>query len=112
MAALSRAQPAGGPRLLDEAFSPAVLGALERVRMRARHASGERPGHTPVRGRSDTGGTEVDRHTAYAPGDDLRRIDWAAYARLGELLTRRYVAEREVPVWLVLDSSASMGKLA
>ncbi|MEY4948926.1 MAG: hypothetical protein RL698_1137 [Pseudomonadota bacterium] len=109
MAALSRAQPAGGPRLLDEAFSPAVLGALERVRMRARHASGERPGHTPVRGRSDTGGTEVDRHTAYAPGDDLRRIDWAAYARLGELLTRRYVAEREVPVWLVLDSSASMG---
>ena len=75
MAALSRVQPAGGPRLLDEAFSPAVLGALERVRMRARHASGERPGHTPVRGRSDTSGTEVDRHTAYAPGDDLRRID-------------------------------------
>ena len=111
MAALTEARAAvgSGPRLLDEAFSPAVQGALERVRMRARHASGERPGHTPVRGRSDASGTEVDRHTAYAPGDDLRRVDWAAYARLGELLTRRYVAEREVPVWVVLDASASMG---
>ncbi|MFM8411389.1 MAG: DUF58 domain-containing protein [Alphaproteobacteria bacterium] len=111
MAALSDRIAAAddGPRLLDEAFSPAVQGALERVRMRARHASGERPGHTPVRGRSDPSGTEVKRHTAYAPGDDLRRVDWAAFARLGELLTRRYVAEREVPVWLVLDASASMG---
>jgi len=111
VAALSdaRAASGGGTRLLDEAFSPAVQGALERVRMRARHASGERPGHTPVRGRSDPSGTEVERHVAYAPGDDLRRVDWAAYARLGELLTRRYVAEREVPVWLVIDASASMG---
>lgn len=108
MAALSEAAPAA-PRLLDEVFSPAVLGALDRVRMAARHASGERPGHTPVRGRSDASGTEIDRHAAYAPGDDLRRVDWSAYARLGELLTRRYVAEREVPVWLVLDASGSMG---
>ncbi len=111
MAALSdpRASVAPGGRLLDEAFSPAVQGALERVRMRARNASGERPGHTPVRGRSDPSGTEVERHVAYAAGDDLRRVDWAAFARLGELFTRRYVAEREVPVWIVIDASASMG---
>lgn len=110
MAALSaRRSRAATARLLDEVFSPGVLGALERIRLRARHASGDRPGNTPVRGRSDPSGTEIDRHTTYTPGDDLRRIDWNVYARLGELLTRRYVAEREVPVWLVVDTSGSMG---
>src|SRR5262249_22052566 len=41
--------------------------------------------------------------------DDLRRVDWASYARLGDLLVRRFVAEREVPVWVLVDASASMG---
>jgi hypothetical protein len=86
-----------------------VLHALDRVRMRATHASGDRPGNTRVRGRSDAHGTEIERHAPYAPGDDLRRIDWASYARLGELLIRRFVAEREVPVWVIVDASASMG---
>jgi uncharacterized protein (DUF58 family) len=54
-------------------------------------------------------GTELERHVAYVRGDDLRRIDWNVYARLDELVTRRFVAEREVPVWFVVDSSASMG---
>ncbi|HZR84649.1 MAG TPA: DUF58 domain-containing protein [Candidatus Binatia bacterium] len=114
MAALSgarsaRSATAGATRLVDEVFSPTVLAGLERVRLRASHASGERPGHTRVRGRSDVSGTEIERHTPYAPGDDLRRIDWNSYARLGELLTRRFVAEREVPVWLLIDASGSMG---
>ena len=42
-------------------------------------------------------------------GDDLRHVDWSAYARLGELLTRRFVAEREVPVWILIDTTGSMG---
>lgn len=111
MAALSAAAHAHAPApsLLEEVFTPGILGALERVRLRARHASGERPGHTPVRGRSDADGTELERHAPYVPGDDLRRIDWNAYARLGELFTRRFVAEREVPVWLLIDASGSMG---
>jgi len=110
VAALGAARPAparGG--LLDEVFSPAVLGALERIRLRSAHASGERPGHARVRGRDDASGLELERHVPYAPGDDLRRVDWNSYARLGELLTRRFVAEREVPVWLVIDRSGSMG---
>ena len=111
MAALSLARRAerAAPSFVQEVFSPGILGALERVRQRARTASGERPGHTVVRGRSDSSGTEIERHTPYAPGDDLRRIDWNSYARLGELLTRRFVAEREVPVWIVIDASGSMG---
>ncbi|MBM4266018.1 MAG: DUF58 domain-containing protein [Deltaproteobacteria bacterium] len=97
-------------RLLDQVFDTGALGALTRVRLKVAHASGERPGHTRVRNRSDGSGTEIERHVSYTPGDDLRRIDWSAYARLGELLTRRFVAEREVPVWILIDTSASMGE--
>ncbi|MEW6272824.1 MAG: DUF58 domain-containing protein [Thermodesulfobacteriota bacterium] len=95
--------------LFEQAFTPEVLRVLDRVRLRAQHASGDRPGHTRVRNRSDASGTELERHVAYERGDDLRRIDWNVYARLGELVTRRFVAEREVPLWFVVDASASMG---
>jgi len=95
--------------LFEQAFAPATLRVLDRIRLRAAHASGERPGHTRVRNRGDVGGTELERHVPYTRGDDLRRIDWNVYARLDELVTRRFVAEREVPVWFVVDSSGSMG---
>ena len=108
MAALT-ATRATSQRLVDQVLAPATTSALARVRLRVSRASGERPGHTRVRNRSDASGSELDRHVPYTPGDDLRRIDWATYARLGDLLTRRFVAEREVPVWIVLDTSPSMG---
>lgn len=112
MAALRAVRaPASPPAssLFEQAFAPSTLRMLDRVRLRAAHASGERPGHTRVRNRGDVSGTELERHVAYVRGDDLRRIDWNVYARLDELVTRRFVAEREVPVWFVVDSSASMG---
>lgn len=95
--------------LFEQAFAPETLRVLDRVRLRAQHASGDRPGNTRVRNRGDVSGTELERHVTYARGDDLRRIDWNVYARLDELVTRRFVAEREVPIWFVVDSSGSMG---
>ncbi|HEY8517083.1 MAG TPA: DUF58 domain-containing protein [Candidatus Binatia bacterium] len=110
MAALRAAKARSSePSLFEQAFTPEVLRVLDRIRLRAQHASGDRPGHTRVRGRSDPSGTELERHVPYERGDDLRRIDWNVYARLGELVTRRFVAEREVPLWFVIDASASMG---
>lgn len=114
MAALAGAgaRPAADASLLEQVLSPRVLGSLDRVRLKVGHASGDRPGHARVRGRDDPAGSEIARHVTYAPGDDLRRVDWNVYARLGELLTRRFVAEREVPVWVLIDASASMGPAA
>ena len=109
MAALNTPRSRSDQRLVDRVLAPATTSALARVRLRVSHASGERPGHTRVRNRSDASGAELDRHVPSSPGDDLRRIDWATYARLGELLTRKFVAEREVPVWILVDSSPSMG---
>ena len=44
----------------------------------------------------------------YAPGDDVRRIDWNVTARTGEPHVRVDLAERVLVTWLVLDTSVSM----
>ncbi len=44
----------------------------------------------------------------YYPGDDLRRIDWKASARLGELIVRELMKEQESPVYIVLDATRGM----
>lgn len=45
----------------------------------------------------------------YAPGDDVRHVDWNVSARMGDLHVRQYNDEREVTAWLLLDRSPSMG---
>lgn len=44
----------------------------------------------------------------YHPGDDFRRIDYNLWARLGVVLVRLFEAEDEMPLQIVLDTSASM----
>ena len=44
----------------------------------------------------------------YTPGDDYRRIDWNAYARLERLFLRLYRAEENLTVSLLLDTSRSL----
>jgi uncharacterized protein (DUF58 family) len=53
-------------------------------------------------------GTELAMVRPYAPGDDVRRIDWNVTARTGEPHVRVDLAERVLVTWLVLDSSVSM----
>lgn len=51
---------------------------------------------------------EFHDHRPYQQGDDLRRVDWRAFARCDRLLLRRTREERDLPLVLVLDLSASM----
>ncbi len=44
----------------------------------------------------------------YQPGDELRYVDWRAYARTGRLYTRLHQAERTIRLHLLLDTSPSM----
>lgn len=48
-------------------------------------------------------------HRAYAQGDDLRRIDWNAYARTGSLFLKVLAEEEARAATVILDISASMG---
>ncbi len=47
-------------------------------------------------------------HRGYQPGDDLRRIDWAAYARSDRLSVKLYRQEVDPHVDVLLDGSRSM----
>ncbi len=84
-----------------------VLTRLERYRLQPRqmHAAtirGERL--SPRKGLS----IEFADYRHYAPGDDLRHLDWNILARLDRAYLRTYQDEQELPVYLLLDCSASM----
>lgn len=44
----------------------------------------------------------------YLPGDDIRRIDWNAYARSEKLFVKLFMDEREAHYHILLDTSRSM----
>ncbi len=52
---------------------------------------------------------EFQDYRPYAPGDDLRHVDWAAYARSELLAVRLYREEVAPRIDLVVDVSRSMG---
>jgi uncharacterized protein (DUF58 family) len=52
-------------------------------------------------------GMDFDEICSYHPGDEVRSIDWNVTARTGRPHVKRYVEERELAVWLVVDASAS-----
>ena len=52
---------------------------------------------------------EFAEHKEYAPGDDVRHLDWRAAARIDRLYVKRFEDETEMRTYLLLDASASMG---
>ena len=62
-----------------------------------RHAS-------PHRGAS----VEFAEYRKYVPGDDLRRLDWRAYARSDRFYVKEFEADTNLRCCLVLDTSGSM----
>ncbi len=54
-------------------------------------------------------GIEFSDHREYSAGDDFRYLDWNIYARLGDLLLKRFQEEQDLTVFLLLDCSRSMG---
>lgn len=52
---------------------------------------------------------EFAEHKEYAPGDDIRHLDWKAVARVDRYYIKRFEDETEMRTYLMLDASASMG---
>jgi uncharacterized protein (DUF58 family) len=88
---------------------PGLVAKLDRLRLTVRRALGTRPGQTLMPHGSQGSGIELESYRTYAPGDDLRHLDWNAYGRLDQLLIKAFRAEREAPLHLFIDCSASMG---
>jgi uncharacterized protein (DUF58 family) len=51
---------------------------------------------------------EFSEHKEYSPGDELRHVDWKAYAKGDRYYVKQYEQESQLTVYLVLDASASM----
>lgn len=64
----------------------------------------------PGRRRSPLAGSSMEfaDYRRYTPGDDFRRIDWRAYARLERLFLRVFEAEENITVTVLIDCSDSM----
>lgn len=103
MPATSRVPAALAPALLPPA-ELLQLGSLDFVArlvvegfLAGRHRS-------PARG----GSLEFAEHRAYAPGDDLRRVDWKVYGRTDRWYVRESEEETNLRATLLLDASGSM----
>src|ERR1700712_268630 len=53
-------------------------------------------------------GMEFAEVRPYQPGDDVRSIDWNVTARMGTPFVKKYVEERDLTVFLVVDVSGSL----
>ncbi|MFT4260501.1 DUF58 domain-containing protein [Microbacterium sp.] len=53
-------------------------------------------------------GLDLAGISPYSADDDVRHIDWNTTARTGEPHVRRFLEERELTAWFVIDRSASM----
>lgn len=89
--------------LLDPGFARELEALRRRMQIRAR--SGDGGEHLAKR---RGGSAEFLEHRPYAPGDDLRRVDWLAFARTGEPVLKLFRSEEDVVVRLVVDASASL----
>lgn len=93
--------------MLPPLFTPPYLSRLETLRVRTRRRfPGGRPGGHPSPRRGS--GLEFAEYRRYAPGDDLRYLDWNLFARTDKLYVKQFQAEEELYTSLFLDGSASM----
>ena len=91
----------------DPLLDPSTLEYLRRLRVAAGRVRG-----AAVRGerqsRTFGAGQEFGAHRPYAQGDDLRRVDWNVYGRLGQLVLKLYEAPGRLRVLLALDDAPTM----
>ncbi len=85
-----------------------LLKQLEALRIATRRTHGAR-GVSRNRSAHTGGGIDFADHRSYAPGDDLRRVDWTLYGRLEQLMVRVFEEESDLVVHLLVDVSTSMG---
>lgn len=89
-------------------FSAAFRSVLHEVLARGARLRGARQENQRARRSAlSQSGTFVG-HRPYVRGDDLRAIDWSAYARSGELFVKQFEEEERRAATLLLDLSASL----
>ncbi|MCH1917978.1 DUF58 domain-containing protein [Shewanella sp. A3A] len=92
------------PNLL---FDPELLSRIEHLALMVSNVqSGGRLAEQRTRARGQ--GMEFADFKPYVAGDDLRAIDWNSYRRLGKVFVRLFEEQQAMPVYFLVDLSASM----
>lgn len=89
-------------------LDPQTLSAVGSLELRARLiVEGLMIGmhRSPYRGLS----IEFAQHRQYAPGDDVRHLDWKVFARSDKLYLKEYQKETNLDLVVLVDASGSMG---
>jgi uncharacterized protein (DUF58 family) len=88
-------------------LSPEVLARIDRLELEARQVV---EGHLAGRHKSPRHGFAVEfaQHREYAPGDDIKHLDWKVYGRTERYHLKQYEQETNLVAWLVVDASESM----
>lgn len=89
-------------------LNPQTLASLEGLDLQARmvvegYVAGMHP--SPYHGFS----VEFAEHREYVPGDDIRHIDWKVWSKTDKLYLKQYEEETNLLLYMVLDTSESMG---
>ncbi len=91
----------------DRLFDSAFLAQLEQLHLLARRIfRGEQ--RAERRSRQLGSSLEFADYREYSEGDEMRSIDWPAYARLERLFVKLYEQEQDLAVSFLVDASASM----
>jgi len=88
-------------------FDPQVLARLEGLALRARRIV---EGYISGMHRSPFHGFSIEfaEHREYAPGDDLRYLDWKVFGRTDKFYLKQFEDETNLVCTLLLDTSESM----
>jgi uncharacterized protein (DUF58 family) len=88
-------------------FPSAFLKQLEGLHLLARQIARGRQ-RAERRSVKQGAGLEFSDYRSFAPGDDVRAIDWRVFARTRRLLLKLFEEEEDLHVHLLLDGTASM----
>lgn len=89
-----------------ELYDAEFLQSLTRLRVIATRVKGGGR-HAEQRSRDLGSGFDFRDFRPYAPGDDLRAIDWNIYSRLGRVFVRLYEELEDLPLYVLPDVSGS-----
>lgn len=92
----------------EHLWDPEVLGRIHRLHLVANRVV-DGLMHGVHRARRTGPNVEFADYKEYAPGDDLRHLDWRVLARSDRHVIRRYEAETELTCYLVVDISGDLG---
>lgn len=91
----------------DEEHIAEILKRVRRIELKTRGVVQDGIGgeyHSCFKG----AGIDFEDFREYHHGDEIRSIDWKVTARMGTPFVRKFVEERELTVYLVVDASPSL----